>query len=121
MAAHISSSPLLISHSNYNSSSSDQIFNISEQEHMPNTTNITHILELNPNNTKAATEVQVSILLTRLTEFYSHEGKTNLTLLDLWTDLMTKNTNNHTSVINDLITFSQNNSENEDTALVGCF
>jgi hypothetical protein len=118
VAAHISSSPLLISHSNYNSSSSDQIFNISEQEHMPNTTNITHISELNPNNTKGPMEVQASIPLTRLMELNSHEGKINLTLLDFWRDLMAKNTNNHTSVVNDLITFSQNNSENEDIALV---
>ena len=93
--------------------------NISQQEYiMPNTTNITHIAELNPNNTETATVLQESNLLTRLLELYSHEGKINLTLLDFWRDLMAKNTNNHTSVINDLITFSQNNSENDDTALV---
>jgi len=119
VAAHISGSTLLISHSKYNSSPSGQIFNNSQQEHiMPNTTNITHISELNPNNTEAATVVQVTNPLTRLLELYSHEGKINLTLLDFWRDLMAKNTNNHTSVINDLITFSKNNSENDDTALV---
>ena len=119
VTAHISGSTLLISHSKYNSSPSGQIFNISQQEHiMPNRTNITHISELNANNTEAATVVQVSNPLTRLMELYSHEGKINLTLLDFWRDLMAKNTNNHTSVINDLISFSRNNSENEDTALV---
>jgi hypothetical protein len=119
VAAHISDSTLLISHSKYNSHPSGQIFNVSEQEHiMPNTTNTTNISELNPNNTEAAMEVQVSNPLTRLIELYSHEGKINLTLLDFWRDLMTKYTNNHTSVINDLITFSQNNSENEDTEMV---
>ena len=119
VAAHISGSTLLISHLKYNSSPSGQIFNISQQEHiMPNTTNIKHTTELNPNNTEAATVLQVSNPLTRLMERYSHEGKINLTLLDFWRDLMAKNTNNHTSVINDLITFSQNNSENDDTALV---
>lgn len=118
MAAHVSGSTLLISHSKYNSSTSGQIFNISQQEHMPNTTNITHVSELNPNDTETATVVQVSNPLTRLLELYSHEGNINLTLLNFWRDLMVKNANNHTSVINDLITFSQNNSENNDTALV---
>ena len=121
VAAHISGSTLLISNSKYNSSPSGQIFNISQQERiMPNTTDITHtsISELNPKDTENATVVQVSNTLTRLLEFYSHKGKINLTLLDFWRDLMAKNINNHTSVINDFINFSQNSSENDNSALV---
>jgi hypothetical protein len=117
--AHVSGNTLLISHSRYNSRPSSQIFNISEQEHiLTNTTNITQISEFNANNTEAASKVQVPSPLTRIMELYTHEGKINLTLQDFWTDLMAKNNKNHTSVVNDLITLTQNNSENEDTALV---
>jgi formiminotetrahydrofolate cyclodeaminase len=116
--ANISRNTVLVSHSRYNSSPSGQIFNISEQEHiLPNTTNVTHISELNSNNTEAASKVQVPSPLTRLMELYTREGKINLTLQDFWRDLMAKNNKNHTSVINDFITFSQNSSESEDTAL----
>lgn len=116
--ANVSGNTFLISHSRFNSSSNSQIFNISEQEHiLPNTTNVTHVSKWNPNNTEAASDVQAPSALTGLTELYTHEGKINLTLQDFWRDLMEKNNNNYTSVINDFITFSQNNSENEDTAL----
>jgi hypothetical protein len=126
----LSDNNLLTSHSSHNSSHSDQTFNISDKEHVKtdgtiSTTNLTHaalenVTESNSNNTGAVSEVQATGPLKRIMDLNTHEGKGNLTIQDFWRDLqlakkqLDKNGKNDTLMVNNLITFTQNSSENED-------
>jgi hypothetical protein len=116
--------------SSYNSSHSGQTFNISDKEHVKahgtiSITNITHVALKNvtkskSNNTDAVSEVQVTGPLKRITELNTHEGKHNLTTEEFWRVLqlarkqLDKNGKNDTLTVNNLITFTQNSSENRD-------
>lgn len=129
---HLSENILLTNHSSYTSSHSGQTFNISEKEHTTDgtisLTNITHatlknITQPNPNNTEVISEVQVPDPLKRQMELNTHEGKDNLTLQDFWKNLLARkqlgqNDKNDTSMSNNFISFTQNNSENQDTAWI---
>jgi hypothetical protein len=130
---HLSENILLTNHSSDTSSHSGQTFNISEKPHTRNDvkislTNITHIMlknitQPNSNYTEVISEVQVPGPLKRLMELDTHNGKDNLTVLDFWRNLMAKkqldkNDKNDTTMANNIISFSQNNSETQDTAWI---
>lgn len=127
---HLSETNLLTNHSSYNSSHSGQTFNISDKEHVKtdgtiSVTDIAHVAlknvtEANSNNTATVSEVQVTDPLKRITELNIHEGKGNLTTEEFWQVLqlakkqLDKHAKNDTMTVNNLITFTQNSSENQD-------